>query len=41
MSYDEIARMLGRSLASVNSLIYRARIAVRHSMGQARQRGLL
>jgi RNA polymerase sigma-70 factor, ECF subfamily len=41
MSYDEIARMLGRSLASVNSLIYRARIAVRHSMAEARRRGLL
>jgi RNA polymerase sigma factor (sigma-70 family) len=40
-SYDEIARMLGRSLASVNSLIYRARIAVRRSMAEARQRGLL
>jgi len=41
MSYDEIARMLGRSLASVNSLIYRARIAVRRSLAEARQRGLL
>jgi len=40
-SYDEIARMLGRSLASVNSLIYRARIAVRRSMAEARRRGLL
>jgi RNA polymerase sigma-70 factor (ECF subfamily) len=41
MSYDEIAEAMGRSLASVNMLLYRARMSVRHKLEGARSRGLL
>ena len=41
MSYEEIAEAMGRSLAAVNMLLYRARIAVRHTLEHARSRGLV
>jgi RNA polymerase sigma-70 factor (ECF subfamily) len=41
MSYDEIAEAMGRSLASVNSLLYRARMSVRQTLAGARSRGLI
>jgi RNA polymerase sigma-70 factor (ECF subfamily) len=41
MSYDEIATAMGRSLASVNSLLYRARMSVRQTLEGARSRGLV
>jgi RNA polymerase sigma-70 factor (ECF subfamily) len=36
MSYEEIAEVMGRTAASVNALIYRARGAVRKAMGDAK-----
>lgn len=41
MSHEEIAAAMGRSPASVNSLLYRARIGVREALGAARARGLI
>jgi RNA polymerase sigma-70 factor (ECF subfamily) len=41
MSYDEIAEAMGRSLASVNMLLYRARMSVRQTLEGARSRGLI
>ena len=41
MSYDEIAEAMGRSLASVNSLLYRARMSLRQTLENARSRGLI
>lgn len=41
MSYEEIAAAMGRSLASVNALLYRARMALRRDLEQARQKGLV
>jgi len=41
MSYEEIAAATGRSRASVNSLLYRARMSVRKTLEAARERGLL
>jgi RNA polymerase sigma-70 factor (ECF subfamily) len=41
LSYDEIADAMGRSLASVNMLLYRARMSMRQSLAGARSRGLV
>jgi RNA polymerase sigma-70 factor (ECF subfamily) len=41
LSYDEIAEAMGRSLASVNSLLYRARMSLRQTLAGARSRGLV
>ena len=41
MNYDEIATAMGRSLASVNSLLYRARMSLRQTLEGARSRGLV
>ncbi len=41
MSYEEIAAAMGRSLASVNSLLYRARMSLRQTLAGARSRGLV
>jgi len=41
MSYDEIAEAMGRSLASVNSLLYRARMSLRQTLAGVRSRGLV
>jgi RNA polymerase sigma-70 factor, ECF subfamily len=39
LSYEEIAAAMGRSLASVNMLLYRARMTVRHLLEGAKSRG--
>lgn len=41
LSHDEIARVMGRSEASVNMLLYRARMSVRESLADSRKRGLI
>lgn len=41
LSYEEIAEAMGRSLASVNSLLYRARMSLRQALAGARSRGLV
>ena len=41
MSHDEIAAAMGRSPASVNMLLYRARMSVRESLADSRKRGLI
>lgn len=41
MSYDEIAEAMGKSPASVNALLYRARMGVRRYLGRAHEQGLL
>ncbi len=41
LSHDEIAEAMGRSQASVNMLLYRARTGVRRSLAEARTRGLI
>ena len=41
LSYEEIAGAMGRSLASVNMLLYRARMSMRQSLAGARSRGLV
>ena len=41
LSYEEIAEAMGRSLASVNMLLYRARMSVRQTLAAARGRGLV
>jgi RNA polymerase sigma-70 factor, ECF subfamily len=41
MSHEEMAAAMGRSPASVNMLLYRARIGVRQSLADARERGLI
>jgi RNA polymerase sigma-70 factor (ECF subfamily) len=41
LSYDEIAVAMGRSIASVNSLLYRARMSLRQTLEGARSRGLV
>ncbi len=41
MTYEEIADAMGRSLASVNALLYRARMALRGYLADARGKGLL
>jgi len=41
MSYAEVADAMGRSLASVNALLYRARMALRRHLAEARRKGLV
>ncbi len=41
LSYEEIAEAMGRSLASVNMLLYRARMGVGQMLAAARSRGLV
>lgn len=41
MSHEEIAAVMGRSLASVNMLLYRARMSVRQTLEDFRKRGLI
>lgn len=41
LSYDEIAAAMGRSLASVNSLLYRARMSLRQTLEGVRSRGFV
>lgn len=41
LSHEEIAQAMGRSSASVNMLLYRARIAARRSLASDRERGLI
>ncbi len=41
LSDEEIAEAMGRSLASVNSLLYRARMSVRQALAGARSRGFV
>lgn len=41
MSHEEIARALGKTPASVNALLYRARLALRRELAPAREEGLL
>ena len=41
LSYEEIAEAMGRSLASVNMLLYRARMSLRQTLAGARSRGLI
>jgi RNA polymerase sigma-70 factor, ECF subfamily len=41
LSHEEIAEAMGRSAASVNMLLYRARIGVRQELEAARGRGLI
>jgi RNA polymerase sigma-70 factor (ECF subfamily) len=40
LSHDDIARVMGRSNASVNMLLYRARMGLRESLGDLRDQGL-
>lgn len=39
LSYEEIAGVMGRTLASVNALLYRARLSLRRSLQAARDEG--
>jgi RNA polymerase sigma-70 factor (ECF subfamily) len=41
MSYDEIAEATGRTWASVNALLYRARITLRERLAEARDKGIV
>jgi RNA polymerase sigma-70 factor (ECF subfamily) len=41
LSHEEIAAAMGRSPASVNMLLYRARSSVRQFLADARERGLI
>jgi RNA polymerase sigma-70 factor (ECF subfamily) len=41
LSHEEIATVMGRSPASVNMLLYRARMSVRESLEDSRKRGLI